>query len=91
MNKELEEKIISQIKTINLHPEEIVVLYYNKENLSLDSLAKIYKLLKEFIPNKLLAIPEEISLQSLDKESLIKMRDNLNQIIEFGDIKKVYH
>ena len=71
------------IATINLKPEEIIVLKY-KTDIEIEYLAHIYSKIKDAFPNNtLVAIPDSSCLDVIPKEQLItQLKDMIKRLEE---------
>ena len=71
------------ISTLNPKPAEIIVMRFDLEKLDLDEAYDIFlNLQKKFPEHKVLAIPNEVSLQTLDKEELQSILDCVIKFME---------
>lgn len=69
------------ISTLNPKPTEIIIMRFDIEKLDLDEAYNIYlDIQKKFPEHKVLAIPNGVSLQTLDKEEL---QNIVNHIVNF--------
>ena len=70
------------IATINLKPEEIIVLKY-KTDIEMEYLAHIYSKIKDEFPNNtVVAIPDSSCLEVLPKEQLITQLKDMIKMLE---------
>jgi hypothetical protein len=72
------------INILNIKPnkDDVIILYYDMEEIPFDQLCKIMKAVKnEFPTNKSFALPDIMSLNTCDTETLLKLRDYINDII----------
>lgn len=77
------EAIMVDISTLNPKPAEIIVMRFDLEKLDLDEAYDIFlNLQKKFPEHKVLAIPNEVSLQTLDKEELQSILDCVIKFME---------
>lgn len=75
------------LKTVNPRPREAIVLEFNLDKLTMNEVAYIAKKVQEYFPNnKVLAIPNSVSLYSLGKDVLENYISMVSEIIEEGDI-----
>ena len=70
------------IATINLKPEEIIVLKY-KTDIKIEYLAHIYSEIKDAFPNNtVVAIPDSSCFEVLPKEQLITQLKDMIKMLE---------
>lgn len=75
------------LKTINSRPREAIVLEFNSDKLTMNEVAYIAKKVREYFPsNKVLALPNSVSLYSLGKDVLENYISMVSEIIDEGDI-----
>lgn len=71
------------ISTLNLKPTEVIIMRFDIEKLALDGAYNIFlDIQKKFPEHKVLAIPNEVSLQTLDKEELQNVLDCVVKFME---------
>ena len=75
------------LKTVDPRPREAIVLEFNSEKLTMNEVAYIAKRVREYFPNnKVIAIPNSVSLHSLGKDVLENYISMVSEIIDEGDI-----
>lgn len=75
------------LKTVNPRPREAIVLEFNSDKLTMNEVAYIAKRVREHFPNnKVLALPNSVSIYSLGKDVLENYISMVSEIIEEGDI-----
>ena len=75
------------LKTVDPRPREAIVLEFNLDKLTMNEVAYIAKRVREHFPNnKVLAIPNGVSLYSLGKDVLENYISMVSEIIDEGDI-----
>lgn len=75
------------LKTVNPRPREAIVLEFNSDKLTMNEVAYIAKKVREYFPsNKVLALPNSVSLYSLGKDVLKSYISMVSEIIDEGDI-----
>lgn len=74
---------IIDISTLNPKPAEIIVMRFDLEKLDLDEAYNIFlNIRKNFPQHKVVAVPNEISLQFLDKKELQNIVDHIVNFME---------
>lgn len=72
-----------KVETLNLHPTEAVVVYFNFDNIHLDELNAFYEMLQDKFPNNAVVVcPDKISLQSWSKDVLENYISMIQEIID---------
>ena len=72
-----------KLGTIEPHPTEVITLFFDMENLSLDKVSNIIEtLLDKFPDNKVIALPDNTSLESCSKDVLENIISMIAEIIE---------
>ena len=75
--------IITKIEKLDPHPTEAIVIGFNFDNITLDNLKCLFNIIKSKFPdNKVVAIPDHISLQSCSKDVLENIISMIAEIIE---------
>lgn len=75
------------LKTVDPRPREAIVLEFNSDKLTMNEVACIAKRVREHFPNnKVLALPNSVSIYSLGKDVLENYISMVSEIIEEGDI-----
>lgn len=78
-----EDGIKSKIETITPHPTEAIALFFDMEILPLDQLSNIFELVHSKFPdNKVIALPNNVSLESCSKDVLENFISMITEIIE---------
>ena len=74
---------IIKIDKINPHPTEAIVLYYNNKEMCLGDVYAIYELVQDRFPeNKVIALPDQMSIDSCSKDVLENIISMLSEIID---------
>lgn len=74
------------LKVLDPRKREIIVLFYNLDKLTLDNVVCIAKKVREHFPNnRVLALPNSVSLYSLGKDALEDYVSMISEIIEDGE------
>lgn len=72
-----------KVETLDLHPTEAVVVYFNFNDIHLDKLNAFYEMLQDKFPNNTIAAcPDKISLQSWSKDMLEDYMSMIQDIID---------
>lgn len=75
------------LKVLDPRKREIIVLFYDLDKLTLDNVVCIAKKVREHFPNnRVLALPNSVSLYSLGKDVLENYISMVSEIIDEGDI-----
>lgn len=75
------------LKTVDPRPREAIVLEFNSDKLTMNEVAYIAKRVREYFPNnKVLALPNSVSIYSLGKDVLENYISMVSEIIDEGDI-----
>ena len=75
------------LKTVDPRPREAIVLEFNSDKITMNEVAYIAKRVREYFPNnKVIAIPNSVSLYSLGKDVLANYISMISEIIDEGDI-----
>lgn len=73
------------LNKLQVNPEDKLMLSYDANEIDVDSLLSMYDILeKEFPGNTIIAIPMACSLELFDPETLIEIKDKINEIL--GDM-----
>lgn len=76
-------QIISDIQKLSPHPTEVITLFYNTENTSCEQVKNIFNSIKNNFPkNKVIAIPDRVSLESCSKDVLENIISMISEIID---------
>lgn len=71
------------LSTLNPKSTEVIIMRFDMEKLDLDEAYNIFlNIRKNFPKHKVLAVPNEISLQSLDKKELQNILDHIAKFME---------
>lgn len=83
MNSRIKKKKFKN-KILNMKPNDIMVLRFSLENLDLDVIDTFFKCCKKVIPPyaSLIAIPDEIILDTCTKEDLKNIINNIQKMID---------
>lgn len=77
------EELITRIEKLKPHQTEAITLFYNFDTIDIATLANIVDLLKEKFPdNKLIALPDKVSLESCSKDVLENIISMIAEIID---------
>lgn len=75
--------IIEDIKMMQTHPTEAIVLFYNMDNSTHEEIENVFKMVKSnFTDNKVIALPDKTSLESCSKDVLENCISMISEIIE---------
>ena len=75
--------IITRIEKLKPHPTEAITLFYNLDDIDVESVCKIVNYLGEKYPNNaVIAIPDKTSLESCSKDVLENIISMISEIIE---------
>lgn len=78
-----EEGFQNKIETIKPHPTEAITLFYDMKNLPIDQVSNMVELLHSTFPNnKVIALPDKVSLESCSKDVLENIISMIAEIIE---------
>lgn len=73
----------AKLETIEPRPTEIIVLSVKFDSLYLDDLQVMFKIVQEKFPNnEVICIPDEINLESWDKDALENHISALSEFLE---------
>ena len=73
------------LNKLQVNPGDKLILSYDADEIDPNSLSQAYSILKDKFPeNTILAIPMACSLELFDPETLIQIKDKINEIL--GDI-----
>lgn len=71
------------LKVIDLHPTEALVINYSSNKLSLKEVVNTFDMVKELFPNnKVVCLPDSMSIESCSKDVLENYISMLSEIIE---------
>lgn len=74
---------ITKIETLEPHPTEAIVVGFNFDNINVEDMHHLFKNVQDAFPNnKIVAIPDHISLQSCSKDVLENIISMIAEIIE---------
>lgn len=77
------EELITRIEKLEPHPTEAITLFYSKENSTGKQVYDIVSFLrKKFPDNKVIALPDNTSLESCSKDVLENIISMIAEIIE---------
>jgi hypothetical protein len=77
------QELITRVKKIKPHPTEAITLFYNFDDIDVESVCKIVNHLGEKYPNNaVIAIPDKESLKSCSKDVLENIISMISEIIE---------
>lgn len=70
-------------ETLSPHPTEAIVLRFSTADIGIEDLKKVFNRIKsEFPDNKVLAIPDYMSLQSCSKDTLENIISMVSEVID---------
>ena len=65
------EELIKRIEKLKPHPTEAITLFYNFDDINAETVCNIVKYLSDkFSTNKVIALPDKVSLESCSKDVL---------------------
>lgn len=77
------DNIITKIEKLEPHPTEAIVVGFNCDDLPLNEMKNLFDIIKSKFPdNIVVAIPDNISLQSCSKDVLENIISMITEIIE---------
>lgn len=77
------EELITRIEKLKPHPTEVITLFYNFDDVNIESLCDIVEYLsKKFTANTVVALPDKVSLESCSKDVLENIISMITVIIE---------
>lgn len=77
------QELITRVEKIKPHPTEAITLFYNFDDIDVESVCKIVNHLGEKYPNNVvIAIPDKESLESCSKDVLENIISMISEIIE---------
>ena len=77
------EELITRVEKISPHPTEVITLSYDMRELHLNQVSNILEMLRnEFPNNKVIALPDNASLESCSKDILENIISMITVIIE---------
>jgi len=75
--------IISDIQKLNPHQTEAITLFYNMENTTIEETKNIFNYVKNNFPdNKVIALPNKVSLESCSKDVIENIISMISEIID---------
>ena len=76
-------ELIMRIEKLEPHSKEAIVLFYNPHTLNLEGVSSIWKALSnKFSENTVIALPDNVSLESCSKDVLENIISQISEIIE---------
>ena len=73
------------LNKLQVNPKDKLILSYDANEIDPNSLSQAYSILKDKFPeNTIIAMPMACSLELFDRETLIKIKDKINEIL--GDV-----
>ena len=76
-------ELITRIEKLKPHPTEAITLFYNFDDIDVESVCKVVDYLGEKYPdNTVIAIPDKESLESCSKDVLENIISMIAEIIE---------
>ena len=77
------EELITRIEKISPHPTEVITLFYDMKKLPLGKMSNILEILRNKFPdNKVIALPDNTSLESCSKDILENIISMITVVIE---------
>ena len=77
------EELITRIEKLKPHPTEAITLFYNFDDVGVESVRDIVEhLSKKFPTNTVIALPDKASLESCSKDVLENIISMIAEIIE---------
>ena len=74
---------LTKLETIEPHPTEAIVLYFNFDDIKLDELNVFYEITQKKFPNNaVICVPDKVSLESWSKDILENYISIVSEIIE---------
>ena len=71
-------ELITRIEIMNPKPSETVVLYFNTKDFKVDMVNAMFEIVRERFPNnRIVALPDEMSLKDFGKETLLEHLNNI--------------
>lgn len=78
-----EDGINTKIEKLSLHPKEAITLFFNIEKTTIKQIKNIVDLFKKKFPeNKVIALPDTISVESCSKDVLENIISMISEVIE---------
>lgn len=79
MNKRQHKKYI--LKQLKLNQNDICVIEFDIDKVKLDMIEKFAKMINNKLPNKVVVIPNSITLKNMNKKQIQSVIDMLNKIV----------
>lgn len=79
MNKRQHKKYV--LRQLKLNPNDICVIEFDINKVKLDMTEKIAKMIYNKLQNKVIAVPNETTLKSMNKKQIQSVIDMLNKIV----------
>lgn len=77
------EEIITRVEKLKLHPTEAITLFYNFDDMNLETVSEMVKQLSDKFPeNTVIALPDKVSLENCSKDVLENIISMIAEIIE---------
>lgn len=77
------EELITRVEKLEPHPTEAITLFYSKENSTIKQVYDIANFLRKNFPdNKVIVLPNNMSLESCSKDILENIISMIAEIIE---------
>ncbi len=71
-------ELITRIEIMNPKPSEIVVLYFNTKDFNVDMVNAMFEIVRKRFPNnRIVALPDKMSLKDFGKEVLLEHLNNI--------------
>lgn len=77
------DKLFTRIEKLEPHPTEAITLFYNFDDIDVETVHNMIKHLSEKFPkNTVIALPDKVSLESCSKDVLENIISMIAEIIE---------
>lgn len=75
--------LVTKLETIEPHPTEAIILYFNFDDIAFGDLNALYEITKKNFPNNtVVCVPDKVSLESWSKDVLENYMSMISEIIE---------
>lgn len=83
MSRNSKSNVVKTVEKLEPHPTEAIVLRFDCNKVALDDVRKVFENVKsEFPNNKVLVVPDYLSLQSCSKDVLENIISMISEIID---------
>lgn len=77
------QELITRVETLKPHPTEAITLFYNFDDINVETVHNMVKHLSEKFPtNAVIALPDKVSLESCSKDVLENIISMISEVIE---------